>query len=108
MYSRICEQEKTILIITDYRNGQYQYYNHLNFRGELETRFFKAVKNKNIPEQLKILNNIKFDILETDKETGNNFFHIVCQNGNKDFLDKCKNKNRSRKNKKKLYKKYGK
>ncbi len=59
------------------------------FKGELETRFFNAVRNKNKQEQLVILNNIKFDVFEKDPKTGNNFLHIACREGTPPFIQKA-------------------
>ena len=51
---------------------------NLNFRGELETKFFEAVRKGNKNESIKLLNNIKFDVLEKDVINSNNFLHVIC------------------------------
>lgn len=63
--------------------------NNFTFKGELENRFFKAVKDKNKREQLAILNNIKFNVFERDVNTGNNFLHVACLDGSAQFLQKA-------------------
>ncbi len=60
-----------------------------NFRGELEVRFFDAVRKGDKNASLRLLNNIKFDVFERDAVTGNNFLHVVCKEGSEDFFSRA-------------------
>ena len=60
-----------------------------SFGGELETKFFNAIRKGNKKESIKLLNNIKFDIFEKDSINGNNFLHIVCIEGTQEFFNKA-------------------
>jgi len=63
--------------------------NKPSFKGELETKFFLAVKEGNLSQQLAIINDISFDILARDPITGNNFLHVACIDGSQRYLEKA-------------------
>lgn len=63
--------------------------NPISFKGELEVKFFNAMKDGRTAEQISSLNNIGFDVLEKDVNTGDNFLHSVCKNGTQSLFEKA-------------------
>ena len=60
--------------------------NYINFNGELEQKFFDAARKGNKKLSLSLLYDTRFNVVEKDSISGNNFLHVACKEGTKDFF----------------------
>ena len=73
--------------------NSYSGYNYVksapSFSGSLEDDYYTAARNHDIQTQIRLINNIKFDIYEIDLETGDNFLHSAIKSGNRLLINKA-------------------
>ena len=86
--------------INEFSNAYYNNYFYINntktnsrivFMGQLEDDFFEASLNNDTKKQLKALSSLDFDVTAKDKNTGNNFLHVVLMNDNQTLIKKAIN-----------------